>query len=136
MKKIKKFRIKVLTFKPLPTLRLDQEREDMDMLDIINFEKDYNRDTDGKLIDEYQKAYEHYVSACDRYDKLVTAYRVLKGISENRSAENELGEKVDSFPYTDRIMRQMIDDAQIEKDVIANHARECIKHLRSLRYKM
>ena len=40
------------------------------------------------------------------------------------------------MPYTDKIMRRMIEDAHIEKSAIAGHARDCIRHLNSLKYEL
>ena len=110
------------------------------MLGTTNYERSYeDKRINERLVGAYQKAYENYMSACDRYDKLVTAYRVLKGIN----ADGTLGAGPDNtnepLPYTEKIMKQMIEDAYKEKDAIADHARDCVKHLRSLssyKYKM
>ena len=104
------------------------------MLGTMNYEREYeDRQINNKLMVAYQKAYDSYQAACDRYDKLVSAYRVLKGIN----TESPVGEKsAESLPYTEKIIEQMIEDANREKDLIAGHARECIKHLRTLKYIM
>ena len=102
------------------------------MLGTMCYDKNYeNSQANNKLIAAYQKAYESYTAACERYEKLMTAYRVLKGISMDNPDENR-----DSLPHTEKIIKRMMDEAHKEKDVIADHARECIKHLRSLRYEM
>ena len=107
------------------------------MLGTMNTEKEYeDRLVNSKLIEAYKRAHDRYQAACDRYDKLVSAYRVLKGIS----TENPIGEKHaetnEALPYTEQIMEQMIEDAHKEKELIAGHARECVKHLRTLKYLM
>ena len=107
------------------------------MLGTMNYERSYeDRQVNEKLVVAYQKAYESYVSACDRYDKLVTAYRVLKGISSDGQVDSGPDKPSEPLPYTEKIMKQMIDDAYKEKGVIADHARECIRHLRTFKYKM
>ena len=99
----------------------------------------YERQSDDKkinvkLIAAYQKAYDSYNAACERYDKLLQAYRVLKKFNTDEPAgtDSENG----SLPYTEKIMKRMIEDARKEKSVIADHAMECIQHLRSLKYEM
>jgi hypothetical protein len=89
----------------------------------------------NRLIAAYQKAYDSYHAACDRYDKLVQAYTVLRRLKTDDESTVK-GDDNDSLPYTEKIMRKMIEDADNEKSVIADHARECIKRLRSLKYEM
>jgi len=87
-----------------------------------------------KLIAAYQKAFDSYNAACERYEKLLQAYRALLEFKVDESEETD--DSVCSLPYTEKIMRQMIEEANKEKAVIADHAKECIQHLRSLRYEM
>ena len=109
------------------------------MLGTMNYEKYEDRKTEDKrinvkLIAAYQKAFDSYNAACDRYDKLIQAYKVLLDFKTEESVET--GTKVCTLPYTEKIMRRMIEEARKEKTVIADHAKECIQHLRSLKYKM
>ena len=107
------------------------------MLGAIHNEK-INEDkmVNSKLIAAYQKAYESYHAACDRYDKLVQAYRVLKGFTYGKAIDAEPDENDERLPHTERMIKRMIEEANNEKAVIADHARECIRHLRSLKYEM
>ena len=107
------------------------------MLGTMTYENEYEDWViNNKLLAAYQKAYNSYQAASDRYDKLVSAYRVLKGISTGKAVEDGSSEPNEPLPYTEKIIKQMIEDAHNEKNVIADHARECIRHLRSLKYKM
>ena len=95
-----------------------------------------DKHTDNKLITAYRKAYDCYTAACERYDRLVKAYQVLSGISAEKESSAEPVEKSNSLPYTVMIMKRMIEDAHIEKALIADRARECVRHLSSLGYEM
>ena len=92
----------------------------------------------NKLMRAYHNAYMSYKAACDRYDRLVRAYKVLDKFKTEKpvNAEDGCYYKNVNVPHTEEIMRRMIEDAHREKNVIAEHARECIRHLRGLRYEM
>jgi hypothetical protein len=107
------------------------------MLGTMTTEQNNNDDkaVNNRLIAAYQKAYDSYHAACDRYDKLVQAYTVLKRLKTG-DENAEKGDDNDSLPYTEKIMRKMIEDADNERSVIADHARECIRRLRTLKYNM
>ena len=94
-----------------------------------------DRAVNERLIVAYKKAYESYNAACDRYDRLVQAYKVLKVFKTEKGGDVD-GSQAVELPYTAKIVKQMIEEAEKERTQIALHARECIKHLRQLKYKM
>ena len=94
--------------------------------------KHYN----NKIIKAYQKAYASYQAACERYDRLMQAYKILGRFKTEKSADTGPAAAAGGLPYTMKIMRGMIEEAHREKSVIAGHARECIKHLHILKYEM
>ena len=78
-----------------------------------------------RLKQAYKIAYYRYKAACERYDKLVQAYNILnKFRTENQDTK---------LPQTERIIKGMIEDAKREKKIIAEHAKECMQHLRTIR---
>jgi hypothetical protein len=87
-------------------------------------ENQYN----SKLLKTYQKAYENYQVACERYDRLSQAYYVLTKFNKEKSEA--------TAPNTAKILKRMIEEAYKEKSVIADHARECIRHLKTPKYEM
>jgi hypothetical protein len=84
----------------------------------------------------YQNAYDCYLTACEKYEQLITAYKTLKNLRNEKPANALPDDVSDEMPYTEKIMRRMIEDAHIEKGVIAGHARDCIRHLNSLKYEL
>ena len=81
---------------------------------------------DTRIQTAYKKAYNGYREACERYDNLVLAYRVLKGLEPDKHS----GSGPDArLPHTADLMRHMIAEAAIEKSVISTRARECAKYL-------
>ena len=83
----------------------------------------------NRIKEAYRKAYDNYTEACDRYDNLVQAYRVLNGLTPVNIPG---GEEAVRLPYTAKLMRQMrqkIAEAAIEKSVITDRARECARYL-------
>ena len=94
--------------------------------------KHYN----NRIIRAYQNAYSSYQAACERYDRLMQAYKILGRFKTEKSADAAPAAAASGLPYTMKIMRGMIEEAHREKSVIAGHARECIKHLHTLKYEM
>ena len=95
-----------------------------------------DRSVNSKLMMAYQKAYVSYHEACDRYDKLVRAYKILNVLKTEDGEGATSGNGGSGLPYTEKIMKQMIEEASKEKSLIADHARECVQHLRALKYEM
>ena len=100
------------------------------MLGMIKAEKSKNSDMNNntKIVEAYQSAYEQYCEAQDRYESLLRAYNVLKGFSSGEGGE----EQKKSLPNTEKIMKRMIEDAAEEQALIADFARDCVKHLRTI----
>ena len=99
------------------------------MLGMSKAEKNTYNDVDNrKLVAAYETAYGQYCEAQDRYDRLVQAYNVLKGFTSSKGGE----EKKKALPNTEKIMKRMIEDAAEEQAQIADFARDCVKHLRSM----
>ena len=98
--------------------------------------KETTKHHNHKLITAYHNAYASYNAACDRYDRLMQAYRILTGFKNGKSQETGSDKTNNDLPYTMKIMRGMIEEAHREKGIIAGHARECIKHLHTLQYEM
>ena len=81
-----------------------------------------------KIMKTYHNAYNSYQSACERYERLMKAYKdITKPETETR---------ISLMPNTIKVMRKMIEEAHREKCVIAEHARECIRHLNTLKFEM
>ena len=99
-------------------------------------DKETERHYNNRLIKAYQNAYDSYMSACDRYEKLVQAYRVLMRHKMEAPAGTVHEVPGETLPLTIKELRRMIEDAYREKSVIAEHARECVRHLNSPSYKM
>ena len=104
--------------------------------DTRRYEKEATKHHNHKLIRAYHNAYASYKAACDRYDRLMQAYKILTGFKEEKSSDKGSDSDNNSLPYTMKIMRGMLEDAHNEKSIIAGHARECIKHLHTLKYEM
>ena len=88
------------------------------------------RYSNNKLIREYHDTYNRYMQTCDRYDQLVRAYTALI----HSKKEASLGERPDALPENisqiEKNLRRMIKKTHIEKNAIAEHARECLRNLR------
>ena len=98
--------------------------------------KETTKHHNHKLIRAYHNAYASYNAACDRYDRLLQAYKILHKFKEGKPADARSGAVNNDLPYTMKVMRGMIEEAHKEKSIIAGHARECIRHLRTLQYEM
>ena len=108
----------------------------MKTIEIRNSDNAAQRFYNNKLVKAYQKAYASYQSSCDRYVRLLQAYNVLTKFKKGVPAGDLPGDSPVRIPHTEKIMRQMIEEAYVEKKVIAEHARECIRHMRKLKYEM
>jgi hypothetical protein len=87
-----------------------------------------------KLTTAYKKAYETYHAACERYGALRDAYTIFESFKAGKG-EKQPG-KEPSLPYTEKIMKNIAIEADKEKAKIAGCAKECIRCLRSMKYKM
>ena len=67
---------------------------------------------------EYQRTYYRYIQASEKYDQLVRAYATMKHSNS------------EYLSHMEKNLRQMIKKAYIEKNALAEHARECLKDIR------
>ena len=100
------------------------------------FEKETKKHRDYKLMKAYNNAFDSYLSACERYERLVKTHEILVGnkVKTQAGIGPEIPGKV--LPLTIKQLRRMIEEAYREKSIIAEHARECVRHLNALKFKM
>ena len=80
---------------------------------------------ESKIKKAFQTAYDGYVKSCNRYNNLVAAYKVLRKFEPDKP----LGKGFEArFPYTAKIIHQIIHEANVTKNLIADSAKECAKY--------
>ena len=90
--------------------------------------KRYN--SSNKLIREYQSNYYRYMQASERYDQLVRAYTSLIHSKKEASFGNIPDSQHINLSQMEKNLKRMIKKAYIEKNTIAEHARECLRNHR------
>ena len=92
--------------------------------------KDNKRYNNNKLIREYQSNYYRYIQASERYDQLVRAYTNLIHSKKEASFGNMPDAQPINLSQIEKNLKRMIKKAYVEKNTIAEHARECLSSLR------
>ena len=72
-------------------------------------------------LDDYQQVKKSHSETSEKYAGLEKAYHILKGMTSN-------GE---SFPYTKKIIRKIVEEARRERDAIKSLSRNCNCRLHS-----
>ena len=92
--------------------------------------KDAKRYSNDKLMREYQNTYYRYMQTCERYDQLVRAYTTLLHSEKEASPGEDPAVASVYMSQREKNLRYMIKKTYIEKNTIAQHARECLNNLR------